>query len=99
MADASMPIGVKQAVTSAMAFVSDMYDGQRLRDLLLEEVEMAEADNKWLVTIGFSLAKEESTSILSPATSRKLARQYKIIAIDATSGQPVSMKIREAQGL
>lgn len=96
MADTSIRIGVKDAVTSAMDFVRDMYEGQRLRDLLLEEVEMAPADNQWLVTIGFSLPKEESTSILSPATSKKLERQYKIVAVDAVSGQPISMKIREA---
>ncbi|MFN9620975.1 MAG: hypothetical protein ACK55X_14825 [Synechococcaceae cyanobacterium] len=94
MADATTRIGVKQAVASAMDFVRDMYDGQSLRDLLLEEVEMTQADNQWLVTIGFSLAGEESASILSPAT-RKPARHYKVIAVDALSGHPLSMKMRE----
>jgi hypothetical protein len=94
MADATTRIGVKQAVASAMDFVRDMYEGQSLLDLLLEEVEMAQADDQWLVTIGFSLAKEESASIISPAT-RKLARHYKVIAVDALSGHPLSMKIRE----
>ena len=47
-----------------MDFVRDMYEGERLRDLLLEEVEMAQNDDQWLVTIGFSLPKEESASIL-----------------------------------
>jgi hypothetical protein len=98
MADASIRIGVKEAVASAMDFVRDIYEGQSLRDLLLEEVQMGQSDSQWLVTIGFSLPKEESASILSPAT-KKLGRQYKIIAVDALSGQPISMKIREAQGL
>ncbi len=40
MSDTSIRIGVKDAVTSAMDFVRDMYVGERLRDLLLEEVEM-----------------------------------------------------------
>lgn len=96
MSDTSIRIGVKDAVTSAMDFVRDMYEGERLRDLLLEEVEMAQNDDQWLVTIGFSLPKEESNSILSPATSKKLERQYKVIAVDAVSGKPKSMKIREA---
>lgn len=97
MTDTSVRIGVKDAVSSAMEFVRDMYDGQGLRDLLLEEVELAQAGNQWLVTIGFLLARDESTSILTPAT-RRLARQYKVVAVDALSGQPVSMKIREAKG-
>ena len=96
MSDISIRIGVKDAVSSAMNFVLDMYEGQRLRDLLLEEVEMAQNHDQWLVTIGFSHPKEESTSILSPATSKKLERQYKVIAVDAVSGIPKSMKIREA---
>lgn len=95
MSDTSIRIGVKDAVTSAMDFVRDMYEGERLRDLLLEEVEMAQNDDQWLVTIGFSLPKEEPSSILIPAT-KKLDRQYKVIAVDAVSGQPKSMKIREA---
>lgn len=98
MADASTRIGVKQAVTSAMDFVLDLYDGQSLRDLLLEEVEMDQAHNKWLVTIGFSLANEESTSILTPST-RKLARHYKVIAVDSRTGHTMSMKIREPRGV
>lgn len=33
MSDTSIRIGVKDAVTSAMDFVCDMYEGERLRDL------------------------------------------------------------------
>jgi hypothetical protein len=88
-------IGVKDAVSSAMDFVREMYAGERLQDLLLEEVEMDHANDQWLVTIGFSLPKEESTSIISPVTSRKLERNYKVVAIDAYSGTPLSMKIRD----
>lgn len=95
MTDTSIHIGVKDAVRSAMDFVRDMYEGQRLRDLLLEEIEMAEGRDQWLVTIGFSLPKEESTSIISPATSRKFERNYKVVAVDACSGTPLSMKIRD----
>jgi hypothetical protein len=49
-----------------------------------------------LVNIGFSLLKEDSSSIPSAATSKKLERQYKVIAVDAVSGIAKSMKIREA---
>lgn len=95
MTDTPLRIGVKDAVGAAMNFVSDMYEGQRLRDLLLEEVEKDQGGDKWLITIGFSLAKEESNSILSPSTSRKFERNYKIVTIDAHSGTPLSMKIRD----
>lgn len=96
MSDTSIRVEVKQAVTAAMEFVRDMYRGQGLRDVLLEEVELAQPGNQWLVTIGFLLARDESTSILTPATKR-LARKYKIVAVDAISGRPISMKIREVK--
>lgn len=91
----SIYIGVKDAVSSAMGFVREIDQGERLRDLLLEEVEMDEGHDQWLVTIGFSLPKEESTAIISPATSRKIERNYKVVAVDAYSGAPLSMKIRD----
>jgi len=47
-----------------------------------------------LVNIGFSLPKEDSSSIPSTATSKKLERQYKVIVVDAVSVKPKSMKIR-----
>ena len=49
-----------------------------------------------LVNIGFSLPKEDSSSIPSTATSKKLERQYKVIVVDAVSVKPKSMKIRGA---
>ena len=64
---------------------------------MLEEVEFSEATNQWLVTVGFSLpeTKEESTSlIMSSKKSRALSRRYKVINIDAETGELVSMKIR-----
>ena len=49
-----------------------------------------------LVNIGFSLLKEDSSSIPSAATSKKLERQYKVIVVGAVSVKPKSMKIRGA---
>jgi hypothetical protein len=47
MSDTSIRIGVNHAVISAMDFVRDMYEGERLGDLLLEEVKMAQNDDQW----------------------------------------------------
>jgi hypothetical protein len=54
---------------------------------------MGQENNQWLATIGFSLPKEESTSTLITATKQHM-RHYKVIAVDAVSGQPISMKIK-----
>ena len=88
---------VKDAVTAAIAYVKELYEGVSLRDLLLEEIEYNNASDKWLVTIGFSLpeTKEVSSPVIFPTkTSRELSRRYKTVIIDAISGTPDSMKIR-----
>jgi hypothetical protein len=90
-------VSVKSAVKAAIDYVKDLYADSNLRDLMLEEVEFSEATNQWLVTVGFSLTetKEESTSLIMPSkTSRALSRRYKVVNIDAETGEPVSMKIR-----
>jgi hypothetical protein len=88
---------VKDAVAAAIAYVKELYEGVSLRDLLLEEIEYNNPSGKWLVAIGFSLpeTKEVLSPVIFPAkTSRELSRRYKTVIIDAVSGAPVSMKIR-----
>lgn len=45
MSDTSICFGVKDAITSAMDFVCDIYEAEILRDLLLEEAEMIQNDD------------------------------------------------------
>ena len=90
-------MSVKDAVKVAIDYVQDLYADSNLRNLLLEEVEFSEVTNQWLVTVGFSLPEtnEESTSLIMPSKrSLALSRRYKVVKIDATTGKPVSMKIR-----
>ncbi|MGD1867633.1 MAG: hypothetical protein ACFB0D_24035 [Phormidesmis sp.] len=88
---------VKSAVQAAMDYVQDLYSDNNLRDLLLEEIEFSEGSDEWLVTVGFSLSesKDDSAALITPSRkSRALSRRYKIINVDAKTGQPISMKIR-----
>jgi hypothetical protein len=92
------PVSVQAAVSNAMSYVKNLYAGEHIDDLLLEEVEFSESKQQWLITIGFTVSKltDESTSLLF--AKRNLARHYKIVRVDAQTGQPVSMKIREMRG-
>ncbi len=85
-------IDVKTAVEAALQYVKSLYAGQNLRDLLLEEVELSDRDNEWLVTVGFSLPKEEQGLLITP---RQLARHYKVVRVDAETAQALSMRIRD----
>jgi len=88
-------VPVKTAVSNAIEFVRELYKGEEIKDILLEEVEFSEPTNQWLITISFTIpkVKDNSSSLILP--EREIARKYKIVYVDAQSGKPISMKIRE----
>ncbi|MBM5817869.1 MAG: hypothetical protein FJ083_15190 [Cyanobacteria bacterium K_Offshore_surface_m2_239] len=94
MTDSSFRVGVKDAVKAALSFIKEMVDGKPLKDVLLEEVELAPEADAWLVPVGFALPQEEAVAN-APAGSKKLRRTYKSVTINAQSGVPLAMKIRE----
>ncbi len=95
----------KEAVQIAFEFAADMYD-EELIDLTLEEIELAQDEDFWLITLGFTRTytkpvQVQSTSGLAEALSispkireRMINREYKLIKVDVNSGKAVSMKIR-----
>ena len=90
-------IPVKTAVSNAIEFVQELYNGEQIKDILVEEVEFSEPANQWLITIGFTITKvkdkDSLASLIIP--EKENTRKYKIICIDAQSGKAISMKIRE----
>ncbi len=92
-------IPIKTAVSNAIEFVRELYAEDQIKDILLEEVEFSEPADQWLITIGFTKYKIQEYSL--PAVTdlilpeRETVRKYKIVHIDAQSGEPISMKIRE----
>ena len=91
-------VPVKTAVSNAIEFVRELYKDEEIKDILLEEVEFSESTNQWLITIGFmrNKMKDQSSSIANLILpEREIVRKYKIVHIDAQSGEPISMKIRE----
>lgn len=89
----SIPVTI--AAVKAINFVNQLYQGKKIKDILVEEVEFSELTNQWLITIGFTInkVKDDSSSLILP--ERESTRKYKIVHIDAQSGKAISMKIRE----
>ena len=90
-------IDAKEAVKIAKEYLSEMYDTSKLRDVLLEEVDMSEDGQLWQVTIGFT-RHLESTSEGPMATligsSGQYKREYRVFSLDVESGMVKSMKMR-----
>lgn len=93
-------IDVKQAVKAATTFARELFDGDELRHLRVEEVELSDDQKLWNITLGWvEPAVRAKVSPLIPAYGQddiqKLPRVYKVFDVDAESGAVHSMKIRD----
>jgi hypothetical protein len=84
---------VKTAVREATRFFAEINQEHPPEDVRVEEVELTDDENVWNITLGF----------YPPGTSMTLAiggipvaqRQYRVLRVDANTGQVRSMKIRD----
>ena len=84
-------IPVKEAVKGAMVFLAQLQESNPPEDVTIEEVELSDDGLFWLITISFS----PSGSSIAAITGQKTIKKYKIFRVDATSGEVVSMKMRD----
>ena len=99
-------ISAQEAVQAGFEYLKNLY-AHELEGLDLEEIELAKDQQYWLVTLGYWKNKPKDRpeqvnpvpSIPNPLVlhvpSANVIRVYKTIKIDAQSGEPISMKIRE----
>ena len=85
-------MSVKDAVRRATEYFTELYAeqlfaSQQFKNLMLEEVER-EGDY-WHVTLGYDLPS------IATQFGGKAPRVFKLFKIDASTGEVVSMKIRE----
>lgn len=59
-------------------------------DIAPEEIERTDDGKYWLITLGYTLARSGGFAGLGGGT-----RAYKIIKIDAYTGEPLSMKVKK----
>ncbi len=86
-------IDVKEAARVAAEYFADLYSSADPDSLRLEEVELAEDEQYWMITLSFRESVEERQWL-----SNDTSRQYKVFKIDAETGKVISMKIRQLEG-
>lgn len=86
-------IDVRAAVGLAQKYFNDLQDmmGSSMQSLRLEEVELSEDKQFWLITLGFERVNSNNPLQVVP----QYTREYKIFKINAETGEIESMKIRE----
>ncbi len=91
-------IDVKTAVTAANRYLQDVKDlmGIQLESLRLEEVELAEDQHEWLITLGFDVPVRGNSlaASLMPGANSNYQREYKLFKVDSITGEVKAMKIR-----
>jgi hypothetical protein len=88
-------IDVKTAVKIAMNFMHDLFSGQKLENVMLEEVELTDDYKFWLVTLGFDRPTRAEADFRNILVGQAYARSYKVIRVNAQTGKAESMKMRE----
>jgi len=86
-------IDVKEAVKRACDYFKSLYAGEGISGVLLEEVELAEDERYWLITLSYIPPRHARTSL--PALFDTSNRDYKTFKIKADTGEVLSMKIRQ----
>ena len=86
--DMTPPIDVKEAVRRAMEYFKELF-GSPFLDLSLEEVQK-NASGHWLVTLGYSMARNTPGGFISIPN---YPRMFKQVTIDGITGEVQSMKV------
>ena len=83
---------VKEAVQAAKAHISDLFAGEEITNVGLEEVEFDDRADAWKITIGFSRPWERPGE-LGVRLGLKANRSFKVVHVDS-EGAITSVKDR-----
>ena len=87
---------VKAAVKLAKEHVLDLFADENITNLGLEEVELTQDEQEWVVTLGFSRPWDEPRNTLASLAESNLPRRsYKIVRIYDQSATVSCIKNRE----
>jgi hypothetical protein len=91
----------RNAVKSATDYLDHIKDlmGEKFTNLRLEELELTENRQIWMVTLGYDVPYTLTglESLMSPSrlsSEQPYKREYKIFNVDSQTGEVQSMKIR-----
>ena len=87
-------VDVKQAVRTAKTYVGEIFDGEEIDYVGLEEVVFDDESGQWLITIGFSRPWDRPKTLSAALREDPLQRSYKVVRINDADGHIVSVKDR-----
>ena len=88
---------VRDATRTAKEYLVDLFHGEEIMNVGLEEVVFDETSNCWGITIGFSRPWDRNappTALAVAIGDRRLPRSYKVIRVSDDDGRVVSLTDR-----
>lgn len=87
---------VKEAVALAKKYVDEVFAGEPISDVGLEEIEFDDVAGIWSITIGFSRPWETTKGLAASFLPTK--RDYKVVRISDVDRKMLSVKNRALAG-
>lgn len=88
---------VNKAVDLAKRYVVNIFDGEEITNVGLEEVKFNHVSNCWQITIGFSRPWDYPKNLLEVEQPEK--RTYKVVNINDEDSLVLSVENREVAGV
>ena len=85
---------VKEAVQAAREYLVDLYEGEQVTNVGLEEVVFEDLSNNWKITIGFSRPWDHKNVLSVALGEGRPSRSYKVLSINDDSGKVESLTDR-----
>ncbi len=96
-------LDVRKAAQIANEYLVDLYGSHSISYALLEEIELDEEKNVWLITLSYihqfddEQIHKRGSLLFRPNPEEERFRKYKIFRIDTEEGKVLSMKIRRVE--
>ena len=88
---------VKEAIALAKRFLGEVFAGERITELGLEEVEFDDNSGVWYITLGFSRGWDHEPGSVAAAVAGTTGKKriYKVVRISDSNQGKISVKNRE----
>jgi len=89
-------IDVKHAIQKAFVYLGELFEGQELKGVRLEEVVLGERTQCWYVTLSF-FKRDRTPFEVAEAIAKGTDREYKTVAVSAKDGSFRAMRMQQVQ--
>ena len=85
---------VKEAVQAAKKYLDELFEGEGIMNIGLEEVMFDAFTHCWKITLGFSRPWDQKTGLVAAINNLQPGRSFKVVHINNDDGRAESLTDR-----